>query len=208
MLSVLYLIENSFLIIQIHKTNIYDYIASVIAYEESFKIYQGTSTSGTLMYTQPYVENSRTYTLIVCLNGGSHVIQMLDSYGDGWTSESTVGFSAGSTSFGSFNLGSGSSDTDSFTVESDETVDLSDVRYTFASYTIQKGVSFSIAPLNDASNINYSVYSGSLPSGLSLDTSTGVISWTVCLNSGDHVLQLLDSFDDGWRQGSFLSMSI
>lgn len=63
-------------------------VTKAYANEESFKIYRGTSTSGTLVFTQPTIQNNHSYTWYLCLRAGSHVLQLLDSYGDGWTSGS------------------------------------------------------------------------------------------------------------------------
>ena len=52
--------------------------------EESFKIYQGSSTSGTVVYTQPSISNSDEHTWEICLSGGSYTLMLTDSYGDGW----------------------------------------------------------------------------------------------------------------------------
>ena len=97
------------------------------ANEEGLKIFQGTSTSGTLKYSQPVVGNNQSYTWTVCLNTGSHVLQLTDSYGDGWTSGSSVGLTFGSTVVGPYTLSSGSSGTQQFTVSATSSIDLSNL---------------------------------------------------------------------------------
>lgn len=89
-------------------------VTKAYANEESFKIYRGTSTSGTRVFTQPTIQNNRSYTWYLCLRSGSHVLQLLDSYGDGWTSGSTVALSVGSSTLGPYYLGSGSSGSQGF----------------------------------------------------------------------------------------------
>ena len=75
------------------------------ASEESFKIMDGN----TIVYTQPSLSNSRTYTWSITLVTKSYTLIMTDSYGDAWSSGSSVEFKVGETSFGSYRLSSGRS---------------------------------------------------------------------------------------------------
>ena len=75
------------------------------ANEESFKIMDGN----TGVYTQPSLSNSRTYTWSITLVTKSYTLIMTDSYGDAWSSGSSVEFKVGETSFGSYRLSSGRS---------------------------------------------------------------------------------------------------
>ena len=141
------------------------------ANEESFTIYEGTSTSGTLVYTQPYVSEYNSYTWTVCLNEGWHVLELTDNYGDGWSSYSTVSLSIGSTSFGPYRC-NGRSTSITFNID----VPVTSFEYDSSSVLAQKGVFFSMEPSFAGTVNEFSISSGSLPSGLSLSSSTGVIS--------------------------------
>ena len=46
--------------------------------EESSKVYQGSSTSGTLLFTQPTVFDSQTYSWNICLSSGDYTLQLLN----------------------------------------------------------------------------------------------------------------------------------
>ena len=67
--------------------------------EESLNIYAGTTATGTPVYT----ETTNTYSTVGlqpatthCLAVGSYVVQMSDSFGDGWTTGSILTISANS----------------------------------------------------------------------------------------------------------------
>ena len=56
------------------------------AYEESFDIYQGSSSTNSLFHQ----ETCSAMTTNLCINPVVHTIVMKDSYGDGWSSGSSV----------------------------------------------------------------------------------------------------------------------
>ena len=55
-------------------------------------------------------------------------------------------------------------------------VSVSTLSYPQSTYSIAKGVSFSVSPNGSSDSVTYSIQSGSLPTGLSLNANTGVIS--------------------------------
>ena len=56
------------------------------AYEESFDIYEGSSSTDSLFHQ----EGCSAMTTNICINPVVHTIVMKDSYGDGWSSGSSV----------------------------------------------------------------------------------------------------------------------
>ena len=74
------------------------------ASEESFKIMDGN----TIVYTQPSISDSNTYTWSISLCRKNYILVMTDSWDDGWPSGSSVEFKVGDTTIGSYRLSSGS----------------------------------------------------------------------------------------------------
>ena len=141
--------------------------------QESFKLYQGSVTSGTLLFTQPTILDNQSYTWRICLSSGIHTIQLLDSGSNGWTSNSIVKLYINDILYDTYQLSSGSSTTYQFTI-----TEVSTFTYPYSSIILVKNKPFSITPSISGTTNSFSVSSGSLPSGLSLNSNTGVISGT------------------------------
>ena len=58
--------------------------------EEDFMIYQGTTATGTPVFSQPYIQDNTLVTWKVCVAKTAHTIHMTDSDNDGWTSSPPV----------------------------------------------------------------------------------------------------------------------
>ena len=92
-------------------------ITKVYAIEENFKIYQGSTTSGSLVYTQPTIFNDQSYTWNTCLSTGTYTMLLTDSSSDGWSSNSVLSFSYNAyNAIGNYRLLSGSSISFQFSV--------------------------------------------------------------------------------------------
>lgn len=140
------------------------------AYEESFSIYKGSS----FVYGQPSIMSSTSYSWAVCLATGSYSIKLMDSYGDGWSSGSSVTLKNGGMNIGTYRLNSGSSDSYSFTVI--QPVDLTKINYINTVFKATINSYFNTSPRGDTNNVFYEIYSGSLPRGFILDKNSGTIS--------------------------------
>ena len=106
----------------------------------------------------------------VCVAKTAHTIHMTDSDNDGWTSSSTVTLLTTKT-IGSYRLSTGSVSSTVFPVLSPSSFD-----YSGSPFIISKDVSFSITPTYEGDTVSFTVSSGSLPTGLTLNPNTGVIS--------------------------------
>ena len=87
--------------------------------EESFKLYQGEGTSGTLKYIQPSVYDNGIFRWNICLTKSFHyTVEMSDSSGNGWSDGSSVSFLWNDITIGTVTLDGGSVDTYSLTFPS------------------------------------------------------------------------------------------
>lgn len=154
--------------------------------EESFRLYEGSSPSGTLSYVQPYIMNYRSYVWKTCLHPGSHTIKLLDSANNGWASGSTMTISIGSKTY-SDRLSSGNSTVNTVLISSGSIFKVTDIGYSVTFFAIEKSISFSVSPNLNGNDFTYTVSSGSLPSGLLLNGSSGVISGTPSAVSSNNV---------------------
>lgn len=145
--------------------------------KESFKIYEGSSISGSLVYTQPYVNDDRTYVWKICLDAGVHVIEMVDNDSDGWSSGSSLVVSIGSSIIGTYQIDSDSSSGGSRIVTWELTAP-SGFTYPLSTYILTKDQFFTTTPEVVGILLTFSIHSGTLPQGLILNSSTGVISGT------------------------------
>ena len=141
--------------------------------EESFKIYKGGSTAGALKFTQPAIQNHGTYRWYICLTKSLHTVHLTDTNNNGWYRSSSLILSVGTTTIGTYTLSSGSSATYQFT-----SIPPMNLEYPRNEIVIQKQTSFSMTPTWEGDYVVFTVSSGLLPSGLSLNPSTGVISGT------------------------------
>ena len=147
-------------------------ITKIYASEESFKLYQGSTTSGSLVYTQPTIFNNQSYTWNTCLSTGTYTMLLTDSYGDAWSSNSLLSFSYSAyNAIGNYRLLSGSSISFQFSVL------YPPFYYPYTNFILLVNQQYLIPPLV-ADSSSYSVTQGSLPSGLSLNTSNGRITGT------------------------------
>ena len=140
------------------------------AYEEYFTIYKGSS----FVYQQPSIMSSTSYSWTICLATGSYSIKVTDTYGDGWSSGSSVTLKNGGMNIGTYRLNSGTSDSYSFTVI--QPVDLTKINYPNTVYKATINSYFNTSPRGDTNSVFYEIYSGSLPRGFSLDKNSGAIS--------------------------------
>ena len=60
------------------------------SHQESFTIYRGENSNGTLVFTQPFIGPSFTFTWKLCLSKAVHTIILTDSNSNGWSSGSNV----------------------------------------------------------------------------------------------------------------------
>ncbi|KNB41317.1 hypothetical protein JH06_5695 [Blastocystis sp. subtype 4] len=81
-----------------------------------------------------------------------------------------------------------------FTISILVTIPLSNLHYSQFSFTLIKGQSFSISPIISGDNPVFTITSGTLPPGLSLNQSTGIISGIPSESSPSTVVIIRDSF--------------
>lgn len=138
--------------------------------EEYFKIYQGYGTGGYLIYTQSTLGNYDTLYKTLCLNPMVHTIELRDRGYNGWSSGSYVYLSVYGNAVGTYRLTYGGSDTENFSV-----IPASNLEYSGSPYTVRVHSYVDKTPSYSGEDVEFSVYSGSLPNGLSLSSSTGRI---------------------------------
>ena len=124
----------------------------------------------TIRFTQPSLKDSTTYNWKVCLQPIAHSLQMTVSSGSAWATNSTVTFT--------FPTGSA---TYHLTNEN-QVITLPTVKPTTLQYSspfiVTQNVLFTSTPTINGNGLVFSLESGSLPSGLQLNPTTGVLSGT------------------------------
>ena len=80
-------------------------------------LYQGSSASGTAVYTLIGVSGDTSKVEEVCLNPVEHTLLMTDTYGDGWSTGSSVTITVSGLTIGTYRLATGTSSTASVVFE-------------------------------------------------------------------------------------------
>ena len=141
------------------------------ASEESYQIYRGAGTNGQLIYTQPSILNSETETWKICIDKQIHTLYMTDT-GDSWSSGSQLILKIDSSTLGTYRTNYSSSTIQLFASPP------TNLAYSENPFVLLKNSQYSYSPTISGIAYIYTITSGSLPSGLSLNPSTGVISGT------------------------------
>ena len=97
---------------KVHMIRTYGYYA----YEESFYVYQGSTTTGTAAYSLAGGSGNKDED--VCFPTGLITIVLKDTWGDGWSSNSYLYLSIEGIDLGTFHLSSGSQATSTLTIPS------------------------------------------------------------------------------------------
>ncbi len=174
------------------------------AYRESFRIYKGTSTSGTLiMSKQGYgAYNNRQYSYSICIEPNqSYYIQYQDSYGDGWNSGSYIQIMNGDNIiFFEGRLASGSSGSDTFIYKSCQSneIEATLIRQYYG----------------NAQQESFSLYKGTSTSGTLIMSKQGTssynnrqYSYSICIEPNQsYYIQYQDSDGDGWYSSSYVQI--
>ena len=148
-----------------------------------------------LVYSQPIVSNNQIYKWTVPLCLGDYTLFMEDSYGDGWSSGSSLEILLGYQSVGLFSC-SNYNTTDHFTVTVAPTQPpciTEEVTFIRKTMTLSGEESFSII---DSTNLT--VFSQPEVS------DNEHYSWTVSLCHGNYTVVMTDSYGDGWTENSTL----
>ena len=98
---------------------------------------------------------------------------MTDSDNNGWTSNSNLKIKIDTITIGTFSLSSGSTVSIPFPTIAPTSLDYPD-----SPFIITRDVSFTLTPTYVGDTVTFSISSGSLPTGLTLNPETGVISGT------------------------------
>lgn len=140
--------------------------------DENFAIYKGSSTSGSLVFSQYTILDYHSYIWTVCLDISTHTIQLSSSESNGWSANSEVTLSSTGSVIGSYTLSSGATTTHQFIPNSPP--------YSFSyprnPLVISTANAFSISPSVEANPTSFQITSGTLPPGLLLNQMNGTIS--------------------------------
>ena len=140
-------------------------ITKIYASEESFKLYQGSTTSGQLIYTQPSILNNETKTWKICIDKQIHTLYMTDT-GGSWSSGSQLILKIDSSTLGTYRTNYSSSTIQLFASPP------TNLAYSENPFVLLKNSQYSYSPTISGIAYIYTITSGSLPSGLSLNPST------------------------------------
>ena len=148
---------------------------------EGFTIYEGSSTSGIVKFIQPTLGDNKVYTWTVCLSRMVHTMYLTLDYGESWRANSNVVISIPDGILGTFTR------TEYYLIYSIRLVAPTSFSYEDTPYTIPTNIEFSVTPTILGSLITYSTTS-TLPTGLSLNTATGIISGTPTVPISNQVI--------------------
>ena len=169
------------------------------SFEEAFKLYKGNGTAGTLMFTQPTVDDEEVYNWSVFLCPGIYTLEMTDSYGDGWDSGSRVTFSWDNTRFATASLYDGEHGLYTLIIpDSPPTPQYID--------PLSVEISVIRTTIKSANEESFKLYEGTVDVGV-LEFSQPtleddrVYNWTLHLRPGVYTVEMID-YVGGWSDGS------
>lgn len=142
--------------------------------DESFKIHNGNSTTGSVVFTQPSTDSSGFHSYFLCLNPGAYTIHLTNGFFYGWGTGSYVNMYVNDVLYNTYTVKYGNSE-----IFYAGFLSSAVVVYPKTKLYLIKQQSCTITPEINGLVISFSTGSDTLPTGLHVDHLTGVISGTV-----------------------------
>lgn len=182
--------------------------------EESFRIYEGESTSGTLVFTQPSIYNGVIHTWTTYLRPGVYTVEMTSSSGFGWGVSSNIVFYVNNVYLSSTTFGFGSSKLYTLTIPNGPIETPTQAPVVTEAPTQPPTLIPPVDPLAVEVTINrkttwgtdeesFNIYEGEGTSGTLLVTQPSVdffkqYTWVMYLRPGIYTVEMTDTKADGW----------